>query len=427
MSKTILITGTSSGFGRDTAETLRRAGHTVYASMRGVQGKNREAEEALRKLGIKTVELDVSDDTSVEAGVKTVMAESGKIDVLVNNAGIASAGVTEAFTTEQATAIFDTNVIGLLRVTRAVLPSMRQQHDGLIINIGSILGRVTFPFVGIYGASKFAVEALTDSLRYEVSRLGVEVVEVQPSGYPTNFFTNIQTPAGIDVTKSYGEVGHIPDAMVTSLTATFEGKDAPNPHDVAEAIVKLVAQAKGSRAVRTVVGHLYGGAVITVAGSSEKVTGLVYVAGVAPDEGESVNDLQSRFPSLAMGPLVRPAQLADGSVEVSIDPARFHDVFCADVPDAEAAFMAISQRPVSATAFDDPATAAAWRTKPSWAVFGTADYPVAPELHRFSYDRADSTVTEVEGASHFLMLSQPDIVAGVIREAVIASAVNVAA
>jgi pimeloyl-ACP methyl ester carboxylesterase len=175
------------------------------------------------------------------------------------------------------------------------------------------------------------------------------------------------------------------------------------------------------------VGHSYGGSVITVAGASEKVAGLVYVAGVAPDEGESVTDLQSRFPSLAMGPLVRPAQLADGSVEVSIDPERFHDVFSADVPDPDAAFMAISQRPVSATAFDDPATAAAWRTKPSWAVFGTADYPVAPELHRFSYDRAGSTVTEVEGASHFLMLSQPDIVAGVIRDAVIASAVNRAA
>src|SRR5215471_99946 len=92
------------------------------------------------------------------------------------------------------------------------------------------------------------------------------------------------------------------------------------------------------------VGHSYGGAVITVAGSSDKVAGLVYVAGVVPDEGESVNDLQQRFPSLAMGPLVRPAQLADGSVEISIDPARFHDVFCADLSDADAAFMAISQR-----------------------------------------------------------------------------------
>ena len=89
--------------------------------------------------------------------------------------------------------------------------------------------------------------------------------------------------------------------------------------------------------------------------------------------------------------------------------------------------MAISQRPVSARAFDDPATVAAWRAKPSWAVFGTADRPVAPELHRFSCHRAGSTVTEVDGASHFLIMSQPDIVAGVIREAVIASAVNRAA
>ena len=101
MSKIILITGASSGFGRETAETLRHVGHSVYASMRGAQGKNREAAEALRKLGVKTVELDVSDDTSVEAGVKTVLAEAGQIDVLVNNAGIASVGVTEAFTTEQ--------------------------------------------------------------------------------------------------------------------------------------------------------------------------------------------------------------------------------------------------------------------------------------------------------------------------------------
>jgi len=258
MSKTILITGTSSGFGRDTAETLFRAGHTVYASMRGAQGKNREAAETLRKLGIKTVELDVSDDASVEGAVKEVLAKAGTIDVLVNNAGIASVGVTEAFTTDQAKVIFDTNVIGILRVTRAVLPSMRKKRDGLIINIGSILGRATFPFLGIYGASKFAVEALTDSLRYEVSQLGVEVVAVQPSGYPTNFFASIQTPVGTEVTKSYGEVGQIPDAMFKTFMSRFEGENAPNPHEVAEAVAKLVDQSKGSRAARTIVGEALG-------------------------------------------------------------------------------------------------------------------------------------------------------------------------
>ncbi len=134
---------------------------------------------------------------------------------------------------------------------------MRRQRDGLIINIGSILGRVTFPFFGIYGASKFAVEALTDSFRYEVSQLGVEVVAVQPSGYPTNLFDRIQTPVGTEVTKSYGEVGQIPDVMFKSFRSRFEGENAPNPHDVAEAVAKLVGQAKGSRAIRTIVGEAF--------------------------------------------------------------------------------------------------------------------------------------------------------------------------
>ena len=258
MSKTILITGASSGFGRDTAETLLRAGHTVYASMRDMEGRNRKAAEALRTLGAKTVEIDVRDDVSVEAGVKKVLAEAGTIDVLVNNAGIGSVGVTEAFTPEQASIVLDTNVVGLLRVTRAVLPSMRQRRDGLIVNIGSVLGRVTFPFLGIYGASKFAVEALTDSLRREVSQLGVEIVEVQPGAYPTNFLAGMQTPADTDVALSYGEIGQIPGALTNAIVSMFEGENAPNPHDVAEVIASLVDQSKGHRAIRTVVGVTFG-------------------------------------------------------------------------------------------------------------------------------------------------------------------------
>jgi pimeloyl-ACP methyl ester carboxylesterase len=172
------------------------------------------------------------------------------------------------------------------------------------------------------------------------------------------------------------------------------------------------------------VGHSYSGSVITAAGASDKVAGLVYVAGFAPDEGESIMDLQGRFPSLAMGNFLQPRPLPDGGVELSVAPERFHDIFCADVSEDQAAFMAHAQRPILATAFEEPATAAAWRTKPSWAVFGTGDQPIAPQLHRFSYERAGSKVTEVEGASHLLMLSQPDAVAGVIREAVMASAAN---
>jgi pimeloyl-ACP methyl ester carboxylesterase len=175
------------------------------------------------------------------------------------------------------------------------------------------------------------------------------------------------------------------------------------------------------------VGHSYAGCVITVAGTSEKVTGLVYVSGFVPDEGESITDLQTRFPSLAMGNFLQPRPLPDGGVELSVDPDRFHDIFCADVPDTDAKFMAHAQRPLLASAFEDPAAAAAWRVKPSWGVFGTADQPIAPQLHRFSYERAGSTVTEIEGASHFPMLSKPDVVAGVIREAAKASIAHLVA
>jgi NAD(P)-dependent dehydrogenase (short-subunit alcohol dehydrogenase family) len=258
MSKTILITGASTGFGRDTAETLARAGHIVFASMRDPQAKNRDHAQKLRKQRIDVVELDVSSDDSVDRAVKEVLARAPRIDVLVNNAGIASAGVTEAFTPDQAKVVFNTNVVGLLRTIREVLPVMRRQGDGLIINIGSILGRVTFPFFGIYGASKFAVEALTDSLRYEVSQLGIEVALVQPSAYPTSMYASVQQPADADRAAAYGAVGEIPGTMFKHFMTTFQAADAPNPHDVAEAIAKLVALPKGSRPARTVVGAPFG-------------------------------------------------------------------------------------------------------------------------------------------------------------------------
>ncbi|MDX6567244.1 MAG: hypothetical protein QOE10_2906, partial [Gaiellales bacterium] len=164
------------------------------------------------------------------------------------------------------------------------------------------------------------------------------------------------------------------------------------------------------------VGHSYAGCVITDAGVSDRVTALVYDNAFMPDAGESITDLQTRFPSLIMGNFLQSRQLPDGSVELSVEPERFQSIFCADVPDDVAAFMAHAQRPLAARVFDERAVAAAWRTRPSWAVFGTGDHPIAVELQRFTYGRAGSTLTEIEGASHFSMVSHPEIVAGVIRE-----------
>ena len=258
MSKVVLITGAATGFGRDTAETLAAAGHKVFASMRDPKGRNREPADALKKQGIEVVELDVGDDLSVDTAVSDVLRQAGTIDVLVNNAGIFSLGVTEAFTADQARLLFNTNVVGLLRTTRAVLPAMREQRDGLIVNLSSIVGRVTFPFFGLYGSTKFAVEALSDSLRYEVSQLGVDVVLVQPSAYPTSIFDNVHLPADRGRTGEYGDVGKIPDAMFEQFKANFEAADAPNPHEVAEAILGLISAGKGTRPARTVVGAPFG-------------------------------------------------------------------------------------------------------------------------------------------------------------------------
>jgi len=258
MSKTILITGASTGFGRDTAETLALEGHTVFAAMRYPSGKNSAHAEALTSQGVQVVELDVTDDGLVKQAVGIVKEKAGRIDVLINNAGVAGAGVTEAFSPEQMTALFDVNVFGLHRVNRAVLPIMREQQSGLIINVGSILGRVTFPFFGAYGASKYAVEALTDSLRYEVSPFGVDVALVQPSAYPTQMYSSALQPNDAVCVASYGATGEIPAAMFGQFMAMFESADAPNLHDVAQAIATLIDKPAGQRPARTVVGTSFG-------------------------------------------------------------------------------------------------------------------------------------------------------------------------
>ena len=262
MSKVILITGAATGFGRDTAETLARAGHTVFASFRDIDGRNRVHATALRGQSIEVVELDVTNDASVNAAVRAVLSQSKRLDVLINNAGIGVGGVSETFTPDQVQALFNVNVLGVQRMLRAALPAFRKQKDGLIINIGSILGRVTFPFFGLYGASKFALEAMTESYRYELSQSGIDVVLVQPSAYPTTFFTSLQQPADPKRAGEYGAVGEIPGKMFRTFMEMLKGPNAPNPRDVAEAIATLVSQPKGTRAARIVVGNGFGADVI---------------------------------------------------------------------------------------------------------------------------------------------------------------------
>jgi NAD(P)-dependent dehydrogenase (short-subunit alcohol dehydrogenase family) len=257
--KTIPITGASSGFGFDTAKTLATAGHRVFATMRNMDDRHRAAAEKLRSEGIHTLDLDVTDDESVDTAFEQLFkATDGKLDVLINNAGMASAGISEAFTPDQLRDLFEVNVFGLQRVLRAALPKMRIARPGLIINVGSILGRVTFPFFGLHGASKYAVEALTDGYRYELSQLGIDVVLVQPSAYPTNMYSSIQKPAEGSRADEYGEIAAIPGKLFETFMGIFGGTNAPNPHDVASTMLTLVEAKDGERPERVVVGTPFG-------------------------------------------------------------------------------------------------------------------------------------------------------------------------
>ncbi|RFU49199.1 SDR family oxidoreductase [Paraburkholderia sp. DHOC27] len=259
MSRTILITGTSNGFGNDIAQTLAAAGHRVFATMRDVNGRHREAAQALNAKGIETLELDVTDDASVDAAFKALFAKTGgKLDVLINNAGIAAGGIQETFTPEQTRAMFDVNVFGIQRVTRAALPSMHRAKSGLIINIGSILGRVTLPFFALYGATKHAVEAVTEGYRYELSQQGIDVVLVQPGPYPTKLYTAIQKPADPARAESYGDLTKLQAGFEEFLGGLFASEGAPDPHDVAKAIVDVVAKPAGQRPNRVTVGLDFG-------------------------------------------------------------------------------------------------------------------------------------------------------------------------
>jgi NAD(P)-dependent dehydrogenase (short-subunit alcohol dehydrogenase family) len=249
--KVVLITGTNSGFGWLTANSVAALGHKVYATMRDTNGKNADKAKALAKVENVTV-LDVSltDETSVNKAFDEIIAKEGTIDVLVNNAGIPVYGVAESSTPEDLQRVFDINFIAHWRLMKLALPFMRKQSEGLIINVSSGFGRFGFPFSAVYSASKFALEGLSEGLYYEVRPLGVDVAILQPGGFPTEMAQKTTFGSDTSVNDGYQVIEEYQGKMGAAMAAMFEKK--PNPQDVADAVVNLISLPKGQRPLRTV-------------------------------------------------------------------------------------------------------------------------------------------------------------------------------
>jgi len=259
MSKIIVITGASSGFGALAARLLADAGHTVYAGMRETKGRNAPQVEAAHgyaaehKVDLRTVELDVQSEPSVESAINDIIAKAGRIDVVIHNAGHMVFGPTEAFTPEQFAALYDVNVLGTQRVNRATLPHLRRQGKGLVLWVGSSSTRGgTPPYLAPYFAAKAAVDSVAVSYAAELSRWGIETSILVPGAFTkgTNHFLHSGTPADKARAAEYenGPYAGLPDQVLERLAA-LEPADA-DAAEVARAIGKVVDTPHGKRPFR---------------------------------------------------------------------------------------------------------------------------------------------------------------------------------
>lgn len=259
--KKILITGCSTGFGYNAAKYLAEKGHHVFASMRNVKGKNAGAASDLSDFAaekgykIDVVDLDVTSDDSVREAANSLPT----IDVLINNAGMGFGGTVEAFSSEQVLAQLDLNIVGTIRVAQAVLPGMRAQKAGLIIQVSSIAGRASFPGFGVYNASKFGLEGLSEALRYELAPHGIDVAIVEPGPFETNFFGNMLPAQNEEVANAYTHVNEFMDGFGQNVMNLYADNNAPtDPFIIVKIFEDLIDAEVGERPLRVVGGLDFG-------------------------------------------------------------------------------------------------------------------------------------------------------------------------
>ena len=243
ISKAVLITGCSTGIGRATALHLAKSGYTVFATARRV-----EAIADLAGQGCTVLPLDVCDEASMRAAVAQVESAAGAVGVLVNNAGYGSEGPVEEVPMEEVRRQFETNVFGLLRLTQLCLPGMRRQRWGKVVNLSSMGGRMTLPGGGVYHATKYAVEALSDAMRFEVGGFGVYVVVVEPGAIRTEFGNT--AIARVDALGGSGDYAAFRDALKTNIRDAYEGRMAALAAGP-EAVAVVIARAVEARRPRT--------------------------------------------------------------------------------------------------------------------------------------------------------------------------------